>query len=231
MPVKNIVKIYQPNSFYHIYNRGFNKQLIFRNDQDYGVFLNYLKTSLTPPPKSIATRTITVQDKPYQASEHDCQNYSESIELHTYCLMPNHYHLLVKQIPKQAIDQFMKSLIIRYTAYFNKNHKRQGSLFGSRYKAVLITDPEQLLYTSKYIHLNPLPKKPPTNLSQYLASKPSSYSDYLKLTNTSWLHTTEVLKLFKNSPKTKFYNYKSYHQFVQNLKDQPQDLFTGVEPL
>ena len=230
MPSKNIVKIYQPNSFYHIYNRGFNDQTIFKNKQDYGVFLNYLKSALLPPIKETQTRTIQVNNQPYQTFNPETKNFSKSIELHAYCLMPNHYHLLIKQIPEKSIDQFMKSLSIRYTMYFNKNHKRKGSLFESRYKAVLITDPEQILYVSKYIHLNPLPKKELKNLTQYLASQHSSYSDYLKITNTSWLHTQEILKYFKNSPSTKFYNRSKYQDFVENLKDANK-LFTKVEPL
>ncbi|MBU1085124.1 MAG: transposase [Candidatus Beckwithbacteria bacterium] len=231
MPGKNIVKIYKPNSFYHIYNRGFNQQTIFKNQQDYGVFLNYLKTALLPPIEETQARTVQVNNQPYQTSKPETKNFSKTIELHTYCLMPNHYHFLIKQIPDQNIDQFMKSLSIRYTMYFNKNHRRSGSLFESRYKAILITDPEQILYTSKYIHLNPLPKrKIPTNLSSYLASQPSSYSDYLKLTNTAWLHTKEILKMFKNAPSTKFYNRSKYQDFIENLKDRP-DPFTRVEPL
>lgn len=84
------------------------------------------------------------------------KNYHGQIELLAYCLMPNHFHFLVKQTTDRAIAEFMQSLILKYVMYFNKKYKRVGSLFQGRYKTVLINDERQFVYITKYIHRNPI---------------------------------------------------------------------------
>ena len=200
MPAKNIVKTYKTNSYYHIYNRGVDKRIIYKDKQDYAVFLNYLKEYLSPIPKIDLKRTISVNEKDYQIKDYQCKNHHQKIVLAAYCLMPNHFHLLVKQKDIRDIQSFMQSLANRFTTYFNKRHRRSGGLFEGRYKAVLINSDEQLIHLSRYIHLNPHPKP--------LNSQPSSYPDYLKLKHTSWLHTKDVLKHFKSS--------LDYKKFVTN---------------
>lgn len=199
MPAKNSRKQYKANSYYHIYNRGVDKRLIYKDKQDYSVFLNYLKEHISPLPKTDLKRTIAINDKDYQIKDYQCQNYHQSAFLNAYCLMPNHYHLLVKQKQAHIIQLFMKSLASRYTTYFNKRHRRTGGLFESRYKAVLIDSDEQLIHLSRYIHLNPHPKP--------LNSQPSSYPDYLNLKHTPWLHTKDVKKHFNS--------ILDYKKFVQ----------------
>jgi len=201
MPAKNTIKQYLKNGYYHIYNRGVDKRTIFKDEQDYGVFLNYLKYYLSPLPKLTPLRKITIrEDKKYQISDYKCKNYHQAITLLAYCLMPNHYHLFVKQTESRNIELFMKSLGTRYAMYFNKRSKRSGTLFEGNYKAVLVDSDEQLIHLSRYIHLNPHPKP--------LNSQPSSYPDYLRLKHTSWLHPKDVLKHFKSS--------LAYKKFVQN---------------
>ena len=66
------------------------------------------------------------------------KNYHDQIELLAYCLMPNHFHFLIRQTTDRGIAEFMQSLVLKYVMYFNKKYKRVGSLFQSRYKTVLI---------------------------------------------------------------------------------------------
>ncbi len=204
MPSKNLVKFYFPNSIYHIYNRGVEKRIIFEDEQDCNVFLSYIKEYLSP--QGVTLRYRGLQGK-----------YYGEITLLAFCLMPNHFHLLIKQVDKNSIKKFTQSLFTRYSMYFNKKNKRIGGLFQSTYKATNIIDTEHLLYVSKYIHRNP------SNIKVALTKSHSSYSDYLGLTNTAWVNTKIVLDEFNKSSYMKHNNVKTYKQFVEEYKkDMPE---------
>ena len=205
MPAKNVLKIYKPNSYYHIYNRGVDKRTLFKNTQDYAVFLNYLKEYLSPLPEKHPQRQIAVNNKDYQ-----CRNYCNSVILIAYCLMINHFHLLIKQTAARNIELFMRSFATRYASYFNKRYQRSGTLFEGPYKAVLIDSDEQLLHLSRYIHLNPAPK---------LFKQPSSYPDYLQHKNTSWVQTQDILQYFKNP--------LAYKHFVESKNQSSLSIITN----
>lgn len=143
MPSKNVIKQYLEGGFYHIYNRGVDKRTIFEDPLDYKMFLSYLKNYLLPRRPE--------QVRPVRAS-----NIFEEIKLICYCLMPNHFHLLIKQVTKSAIISFMRRITNAYTKYFNERYKRVGPLFQGRYKAILVTEEPYLLHLTRYIHLNPV---------------------------------------------------------------------------
>jgi len=210
MPAKNIIKFYLPNSIYHIYNRGVEKRVIFVDDQDCKVFLNYLKEYLSPP--------LQGQTLQYQKTRDLTSKYFEEIELLAFCLMPNHFHLLIKQKSKDSIKKFTQSLFTRYSMYFNKKYTRVGSLFQSRYKATNAINEDYLLDLTKYIHLNP------SEYRKNLADAYSSYKDYLGLTNTVWINKNIVLDKFNSNPFVKFHKIKSYKDFVENFKKDIEDI-------
>jgi putative transposase len=212
MPARNLIKFYLPNSIYHIYNLGVEKRIIFNDDQDYNVFLSYIKEYLSPEPQGVTLRYRDLYGK-----------YYEKIKLLAFCLMPNHFHLLIKQTEKDNIKKFTQSLFTRYTMYFNRKYKRIGGLFQSTYKATNVIDKEHLLYVSKYIHRNPIEIIQLKNLSDAY----SSYSDYLGYTNTLWLDKTIIQDEFNKSSYIKYHNIKNYKYFVEVYKDDmPQyDLF------
>ena len=159
MASKNSIKTYAENSYYHLYNRGVEKRNIFLDEQDYSVFLSYLQTYLLPK-DLISLSTIFGSDHSSRSEKNKAlkllklKNYSENIDLLCYCLMPNHYHLLVKQ-NSDVLAHFMNSLGTRYAMYFNRKYKRVGHLFQGTYKAVLVESKEQLLHLTRYIHSNP----------------------------------------------------------------------------
>ena len=109
MPGRNIYKQYAPDTYYHVYNRGVDKQAIFRDDDDYAAFLHLLKRYLDPTDRS--ERTANSRSYP-------C--YDQDITLHAYCLMPNHFHMLMYQITDNGMRQLMKSVTVAYSMYFNK---------------------------------------------------------------------------------------------------------------
>jgi len=211
MPAKNIVKLYIEDGYYHIYNRGIDKQIIFHDDDHYRVFLSSLKQTLLPPEKlKLIPHTITVQGRTLHGITHKRKNYYGKIELLAYSLMPNHFHLLVHQPVPRAIDQFMQSLSIRYNLFFNKTHKRTGPVFQSLYKAINITEEPYLLHLSRYIHRNSLP------LSKDLISAYSSYGDYLGLRKTEWVKPEIVLSAFEPTKLPFLKHTNTYKSFVES---------------
>jgi putative transposase len=115
MPQKHSRKEYGAGGYYHIYNRGVEKRDIFLDEQDYKVFLGYLKFYLL---SSLQGQALKAKNTP---PSRQLKNYSDQIELMAYCLMPNHFHLLIKQNTDRGIAEFMQSLILKYVMYFNKN--------------------------------------------------------------------------------------------------------------
>ncbi|MDP3888441.1 MAG: transposase, partial [bacterium] len=185
MAARNSRKDYSPDTYYHIYNRGVEKRLIFQDEQDYAVFLSYLKTYLLPKDENklhqtLANPNITCREREKILQEIRLNNFNQEITLLSYCLMPNHFHLLVKQESSSGIDKFMNSLGVRYSMFFNKKYKRVGSLFQDVYKAVRVESEEQLLYLTSYIHRNPLEQSPASkeDVLRAYTRYPSSYPEY-----------------------------------------------------
>lgn len=175
MPSKNRVKIYDTESFYHIYNRGIESRRIFLDDRDYRVFLSMLKRHLTPED------SVDQRGRVYE-------NLSDQIELVAYCLMPTHFHLMIYQKNETGITKLMSRVATAYVSYFNRRHKRIGPLFQDIYKAALIDNDAYLMHISRYIHLNP---STPENYEY------SSYQYFLGSRKPLWINPIRVLVLFE----------------------------------
>lgn len=213
MPAKNRIKTYVEGGYYHIYNRGVEKRKIFLDQQDYGVFLSYLKEYLLPKDETKLQERLSDPNTSYNEKEKIFRelrrnNFSGEINLLAYCLMPNHFHFFINQRNPMSIDQFMQSLCTRYTMYFNKKYKRVGFLYQDIYKAVLITGESQFIYLSKYIHRQALATQGPT-LRGWEEKQPCSFAEYLGERKTEWIHPEEVLSYFSKSNST-----LSYQSFV-----------------
>jgi len=222
MPAKNSRKEYLENGYYHIYNRGVEKRIIFLDQQDYAVFLSYLKEYLIiKNEKELQERlsdpkTLWIEkDKILRRLR--LNNFYEEITLLAYCLMPNHFHFFIKQKSVGAIDSFMNSLATRYTMYFNRKYKRVGHLYQGVYKAVLITSEPQFLHLSRYIHQQALASRKSLQgqaLRSLQEKQPCSYPEYLGKRKTEWIHPEEVLFYFsKENPRL------SYENFVKQQDD------------
>lgn len=146
------LRIEYPGAFYHVFNRGLEKREIFRQRKDYEKFL-FLCGEL---------------------------HRRFRIVFHTYCLMPNHYHLLV-ETPQANLSRGMRHLDGVYTQSFNRGYQRVGPLFQGRYKAILVEKENYALVLSRYIHLNPVK----AGLCQVPEQYPfSSYRSFLGLAPT-----------------------------------------------
>lgn len=177
MPSRNVLKLDEPQTYYHVYARGNSRTEIFLDQDDHIVFLKLFERYLSEKPKFDKYGT------PYP-------HLYQKLELVCYCQMPNHFHLLIYQEEQGAMSQFMRGLMTSYSRYFNKKYGRSGSLFETRYKASLIYDQTYLEHITRYIHLNPKCWK------QY---EHSSLPFYLGQNHTEWLRPEKILTLFKDS--------------------------------
>ncbi len=218
MPAKNSIKQYVDNSHYHLYNRGVEKRLIFLDQQDYAVFLSYLKEYLLPKNEKelhekLLDENISYKERDKILKQLRLNNFAEEITLLAYCLMPNHFHLFIKQKSSLSIDKFMQSLCTRYTMYFNRKYNRVGSLFQAVYKAVLISHESQFIYLSKYIHKQALASQGET-LQGWKEKQPCSYGEYIGIRKTAWVYPKEILGFFSTSNPS-----LTYKAFVQDSDD------------
>ena len=193
---------------------------IFRDTQDYSVFLSYLKTYLLPKDeKEILIKTLDANQSSKSRETllklAGLENFYGRISLICYCLMPNHYHLLIHQKNRNDLTGFMRSLMTRYTQYFNKKHKRKGPLYEGRYKAVIIETDEQLWHLTRYIHRNPLGllsnEISKIDIIRLLTSQPSSYPVFIKHIKQEWVSPNKVLDNFAISGKN------SYQSFIEDF--------------
>jgi len=137
-----------PEEFYHIYNRGNSKQTVFLTKDDYYRFLAllYLANGINP----FEFRNLE-SDKLF-----DFDRGEQLVAIGAYCLMPNHFHLLVTPLVEGGIATFMRKLATGYSMYFNKKHHRTGSLFEGKFKSEHVDNDNYLKYLFSYIHLNPV---------------------------------------------------------------------------
>ncbi len=195
MPAKNATKEYAADQYYHIYNRGANKAVVFHDKDDNVYFLHLLKRYLSP---NIASDRFG----------RDAKNYHETIELISYCLMPNHFHLLILNKEPKGIEQFMRSLTTAYSMYYNKKYQHSGRLFQGTYKATLIDSDAYLQHISRYIHRNP---------SEYKTYDFSSYRAIVDDWHVEWLSNKLLDDIFEGSRK-------EYAEFVDDYEDYKEML-------
>ena len=174
------LRIEYPGAFYHITSRGNERKDIFRSARDREKFLSYLESST--------------------------QRYGAVI--HVYCLMTNHYHLLL-ETPLGNLSQIMRHINGAYTTYFNTRRQRSGHLFQGRYKAIVVDADEYAEELSRYIHLNPVRAGIVERPEEYQWSSYQYYIGHRK--KPEWLKTDFILDYFG---KKVFTAQKRYREFV-----------------
>lgn len=155
-------RILYPDAFYHVMNRGGARRLIYQNDDQRLLFLDLLKAS----------------------------GSKFNFEVHAYCLMGNHFHLLVRT-PQANLSKAMHWITNRYSRQVNKEMRLDGSLFRGRFKAITVDADNYLAHVSRYIHLNPVKAKICARPHDYTWSSYKAYVD--ADSRPSWLHVDEVM--------------------------------------
>ena len=205
------------NEIYHIYNRGVEKRDVFMNDKDYFRFIHDLfEFNDEDPVLNVAhhfnQKSMGVEF-PYIKPERKPRKLL--VEILTFTLMPNHFHLLLRQKKERGIVKFMQKMGAGYTNYFNEKNKRVGSLFQGRFKAVLVNQEAHFLHLPFYIHANPLTlnygnSTPIDYLETY---RWSSYLDYVGIKNFPSVTSREFLLAFFGG--TQEYK-KAMRQWIKN---------------
>lgn len=190
---------FNEGSFYHIYNRGNGKENIFLDDNDFRFFMLRLKQNLFPDDKSKERLSPLPEN---------------SFSLISYCLMPNHFHLLLKQNKNIPTSKLLLKVCTSYSMYFNKKYEHVGHVFQDCYKQILIDDDLYLRWLTCYIHQNPKVAGLVTDLNKYPWS---SYGEFLD--NRNGLCDKEIiLEQFKNNKEFQQFTETSY-KIIKAKKD------------
>lgn len=154
-------RTFSANEIYHVINRGVDKRSIFMEDEDYFRFLHDLFEFNDTEPVNNVTYFFRNRPNskdiasPYIAAK-ERRVRKLLVEVLAFCLMPNHYHLLLRPKFDDGVTQFVKKLNIGYAKYFNEKYQRNGTLFQGRFKAVHVTNEAHFIHLPYYIHCNPL---------------------------------------------------------------------------
>ncbi len=187
---------------YHIYNRGNFKNNIFINREDYQFFLLRLRQNLFPETYE-KNRYYRIQPLP-----------SGSFTLLAYCLMPNHFHLLIKQNNEIPPSKLILKLCTSYSKYSNKKYKHVGHVFQDRFRQIIVDDNDYLTWLAAYIHLNPKVAGLIKNSAEYIWS---SYPAYLN-SQSDLCDTALIGNQFKNIQDFKEFTESSY-EIIKSKKD------------
>lgn len=201
--------VFGAGEYYHVYNRGVNKCPTFLHVFDYERFLlsifAFRDTRQVEKLARACREKISFEQK-FEQLEHRPGNSELFVEVVAFCLMPNHFHLLLKEVAIGGISKFMQKLGISYTRYLNLKHERTGHLFGGAFHAIRIDTDAYLLQLVRYIHRNPSEIGWAGRLVEYPWS---SHRDYVD--SNRWgkaLHTEIMLGQFQTR--------EGYRQFVES---------------
>ena len=176
----------------HVYNRGNNKEKIFLDNQDYKAFLLRLGLALGFNENDLIKEKLISMPHSRIRITSIPRGY---FKLHAFCLMPNHFHLIIEQTKDDSISKLISKICTSYAKYLNKKHKRVGHVFQYKFKAVTIEDNPQLMWTSAYIHMNPVKDHLIDDPKKYMWS---SYSDFVSNRNLPITDTELIMGVFGN---------------------------------
>ncbi|MBI2086102.1 transposase [Candidatus Daviesbacteria bacterium] len=204
------------DQIYHVFNRGINHQPTFLDKLEYKRTMLIIKFYRFNNVPTKLSRFLTLSnDDRSKIMDNLRKENDKLVDILTFCLMPNHFHFLLRQLKDKGISKFLGNLQNSYTRYFNTKRERDGSLFLDQFKAVLIRTEEQLIHVSRYIHLNPYTSYVVKDISGLLKYPWSSLSDYLK--NNSEICELDTIGSFFKIPQ-------DYQNFIQDQANYQREL-------
>jgi len=211
MPVQDKPGNNLGSTYCHIFNRGIVGSSIFNDEQDYKVFVDYLKEYLSKPnsPES-SKKVFNIRGRAFRGTPHQPKNYHGKLEMASYGISSDHFHLLVNLKNKASLQNFMRSLLTRYSMYFNRKYHRTGPLFHGAYKSILIKDNMLLLHLSRHLHRH----------------HSSSYAEYTKGEVSNWINYSDIKSSFDNAVSKLLIKVKTYNEFVEKYKPDQKEIET-----
>lgn len=202
---------------YHIFNRGIDGRVTFANTNEYLRAYQIMKYYRFSSPLLKLSKFLKVSDSKRLKLQETYQG-QKLISIISYCLMPNHFHLLVQQEVDRGISKFLSQFQNSYTRYFNTKNERVGQLFLDTFKNVLVEREEQILHLSRYIHLNPYSSSIVSSLEDLYKYEWSSLGEYLGESDDFVCDKELILSQFKTK--------ESYRNFVSNRAEYQKELKT-----
>ena len=221
---------------YHVYNRGVDRRNVFLNDEDYYRFIHdlfefndVLSTDNNFGRIFNQLRDVqhpSIEKHPLIGEERKLRKRRDFlVEIIAFCLMPNHYHLLLRPVKDNGIILFMKKMGGGYTNYFNEKYKRSGALFQGRYKKVLVENPNHFEYLGFYTHCNSLDLKYP----EWRDGKISNAKEAMEyLENYRWSSLPDYLGK-KNFPSVTQRELLQHQEGPLGYKNQLQEWLSDLE--
>ena len=195
MPSRKVVLA--NDEIYHVVNRGVNYQNIYEHKRDYKRALISIKFyQYDRLPLSLSHFLNLNKDEQQEIFKSIKKKSKKMVDIFAYCLMPNHFHLLVKQKIDNGISKYLSNFQNSYTKYFNLSKKRTGHLFQGQFKAVRIEIEEQFIHVARYIHLNPFTSYIVKDFEDLKKYPWSSLPEYLNISNYDICEKKELLAHF-----------------------------------
>lgn len=204
--------VFSVGEYYHIYNRGTEKRDIFLDKADYLRFIVLLYISNNIDVVHISN-LINQGESLMKILSTDKKD--SLVDIGAYCLMPNHFHLLIKEKTENGISKFMGKLATGYSMYFNKRYDRTGALFQGVFKSVHADNDEYLKYLFAYIHLNPIKLIDPEWKENGIKDKNAASSFLKGYSYSSYLDYSEG----DNRLEKKIINKKAFPEYFSDRKD------------
>ncbi len=209
--------VFNNGYIYHIFNRGIDRRNVFTEFREYSRALDlikYYRYQDTP----VSYSKLLQQPREMRSDVlRELARNETHVNILTYCLMPNHFHLMLQQNADKGVPTFVSNFTNAYTKYFNTKHERNGPMFEGVFKAVFVESDEQLIHLSRYIHLNPVVASiiNETDIERY---KWSSFSNYVSpVVNDERIVDSDLVLSVVGSKQT-------YRKFVMDHVDYAKKL-------
>ena len=204
------------DQIYHVFNRGIDHRPTFtdRSELTRGIIVIDFYRFVKPPIRLSKFLKLSNEERERVIKEIKSRD-DKLIDILAFCLMPNHFHFVVRQLHTNGISKFLANFQNSYTRYFNVKARRNGPLFLDQFKAVRIETDEHLLRVSRYVHLNPLTSYVVKQFEDLIKYPWSSFSEYIN-GKASICEINTILSFFKNP--------KDYKDFVKDNVNYQREL-------
>lgn len=207
--------------YYHIFNRSIARYKIFTSVKDFQRFLDALVYFRSPEPFLKFSRFLELSEK---NRRNILLNQSEPIiDIIAYCILPTHFHLILKQNIDESISTYLGNLENSYSRYFNVKYKRKGHLWEAKFKNILVESDEQLLHLTRYIHLNPVSAGIVDNPEDW---QWSSYNEYISGEETLCKYK-DIIDISQEDYKKFVMDRKDYQRELSKIKAMLIDDYSG----